>query len=322
MKAAIIREAGRRPVYSEFEEPCVGADEVLIDVSAAPLSHVTRARASGAHYSGAAGVPFVVGLDGTGRRPDGRRVYFFMPRAPFGSMASRTVVSASRCVPLPDDVDDVAAAAMAVPAMSSWAALKERARFVAGETVLVNGATGTSGRLAVQIARHLGAKKIIATGRSPIALDALGRLGANATISLALDERELANALEQQFRGGVDVVLDYLWGHSAERLLAAATKIGNPLRFVQIGSIGGPTIPLSAQVLRSFPLELVGSGIGSLPLPRILNAIDEVLRAAAVSGFAVATKAVPLADLEQYWSMSDTLTRTVFRCQEARSQDT
>lgn len=314
MKAAIVREAGQPPVYSEFDEPCAGPGEVLIDVSAAPLSHVTKARASGAHYSAAAGIPFVVGLDGTGRRPDGQRVYFFMPRAPFGSLASRTVVSASQCVPLPDDVDDITAAAMAVPAMSSWAALKERAGFVSSETVLVNGATGTSGRLAVQIARHLGAKKIIATGRNPVVLDALGGLGANVTISLAQDERVLSDALDQQFRGGVDVVLDYLWGQSAERLLAAAAKIANPLRFVQIGSIAGPTILLSAQALRSFPLELFGSGIGSLPLPRILNAVGEVLRAAAIGGFVAATKAVPLADLEQHWSTSDPLTRTVFRC--------
>lgn len=149
MKAAIVREAGRAPVYTEFEEPRPGPGEQLIAVAAAPLTHVTKARASGTHYSASAAFPFVAGLDGVGRRADGGRVYFFMPRAPFGSMAARTAVDASHCVPLPDDIDDVTAAAIAIPAMSSWAALKERARFVAGKSVLINGATGTSGRLAV-----------------------------------------------------------------------------------------------------------------------------------------------------------------------------
>ncbi|HTZ02326.1 MAG TPA: zinc-binding alcohol dehydrogenase family protein, partial [Xanthobacteraceae bacterium] len=158
MKAAIVKKAGEPPVYAEFEEPQAADGEALIEVAAAPLTHVTKARASGTHYSATAAYPFVAGLDGVGRRPDGRRVYFIMPRAPFGSMAARTAVDASHCVPLPDAVDDVTAAAIAIPAMSSWAALQERAKFKPGETVLVNGATGTSGRLAVRVARHLGAR--------------------------------------------------------------------------------------------------------------------------------------------------------------------
>ena len=95
-----------------------------------------------------------------------RRVYFVLPRAPYGSMAEQAVVPSAHCVPLPDELDDVTAAAIANPGMSSWAAYTERARLKAGETVLVNGATGTAGRLAVQIAKYLGARKVIATGRN------------------------------------------------------------------------------------------------------------------------------------------------------------
>ena len=316
MKAAIVREAGRPPVYAEFAEPSPASGENLIDVTAAPLSHVTKARASGTHYSAATAFPFVAGLDGVGRRHDGGRVYFFMPRAPFGSMAARTAVDASHCVPLPDDIDDVTAAAIAIPAMSSWAALKERAKFVAGESVLINGATGTSGRLAVRVARHLGAGRIVATGRDRDSLAALSSLGADATVALQQDDAAIARAFAQEFESGVDIVLDYLWGPSAENLLTAAAKIGKALRFVQIGSIGGAAIPLPAHTLRSFPLDLMGSGIGSVPMPRIRNAVGEVLRAASAAGLTTNAKAVPLVDVEKYWSTLDPRSRTVFLCRD------
>lgn len=319
MKAAIVREASRPPVYAEFEEPRAAAGETLIDVAAAPLSHVTKARASGTHYSASAAFPFVAGLDGVGRRADGGRVYFFMPRAPFGSMAARTAVDASHCVPLPDDIDDVTAAAIAIPAMSSWAALKERARFVAGEAVLINGATGTSGRLAVGIARYLGARRIVATGRDRDALAALSSLGADATIALQQDDPAMVRAFTQEFESGVDVVLDYLWGPSAEYLLTAAAKAGKALRFVQIGSIGGAAIALPAHTLRSFPLDIMGSGIGSIPLPRIRNAVGEVLRVASAAGLTSAAKTVPLADVEKHWSTLDPRSRTVFLCKGSQA---
>ena len=237
-----------------------------------------------------------------------------MPRAPFGSMASRTAVNASHCVPLPDTIDDVTAAAIAIPAMSSWAALTARAKFVAGESVLINGATGTSGRLAVRIARHLGAKRIVATGRDRDALAMLSSLGADATISLGQDEAAIARAFVQEFASGVDVVLDYLWGPSAETLLTAAAKIGKALRFVQIGSIGGAAIPLPAHTLRSFPLDMMGSGIGSIPLPRIRDAVGEVLHAASAAGLTTAVKTVPLDGVEEHWSTLDPRSRTVFLC--------
>jgi NADPH:quinone reductase-like Zn-dependent oxidoreductase len=316
VKAAIVREAGKAPVYAEFEEPHAASGEELIQVAAAPLSHVTKARASGTHYSASAAFPFVAGLDGVGRREDGGRVYFFMPRAPFGSMAARTAVNAAHCVPLPDDIDDVTAAAIAIPAMSSWAALKERAKFVAGESVLINGATGTSGRLAVRIARHLGAERIIATGRDRDALAALSSLGADAAVNLKQDDAAIAQAFAREFERGVDVVLDYLWGPSAEAVLTAAAKAARPLRFVQIGSIGGAAIPLPAHTLRSFPLDIMGSGIGSVPMPRIRAAFGEVLRAASAAGLTTAAKAVPLADVEQHWPALDPRSRTVFLCRD------
>ena len=316
MKAAVVKAAGKTPVYTEFEEPVAADGEIVVDVAAAPLSHVTRARASGAHYSAASDFPFVVGLDGVGRRRDGRRVYFLLPRAPFGSMAQRTVVQQSLCVALPDGIDDVTAAAIAIPAMSSWAALRLRARLAAGEVVLINGATGTSGRLAVRIAKHLGARKVIATGRNADVLSSLGARGADVVISLNQDAAALDDAFARQFGGdGVDVILDYLWGPSAECLLAAATKAGKtarPMRFVQIGSASAPAIALHYSALRSKPLELMGSGLGSLPVALMLKSIEEVLAAAVAHRFEIAASAVPLAQVEGRWANESAATRTVF----------
>src|SRR5271163_4041486 len=212
MKAAIVRGAGQTPVYREFSEPAPTEGESRIAVSAAAISHVVKSRASGAHYSSSGEFPFVVGIDGVGRLDDGSRVYFIAPRAPHGSMAEKTVAPSARCLALPDGLDDVTAAAIANPGMSSWAAYTERARLKAGETVLVNGASGTAGRLAVQIARHLGAKKVIATGRDAAALRSLAALGADLTIALVESESDLEERFKEQFAQGVDVVIDYLWG--------------------------------------------------------------------------------------------------------------
>lgn len=315
MKAAIVRGPGQTPVYGDFAEPIPFPGESRVAVTAAALSPVVRSRASGTHYSASGRFPFVVGIDGVGRLDDGSRVYFVLPEAPHGSMAERTVVPSAQCLPVPDGLDDVTAAAIAIPGMSSWAALAERARLRPGETVLVNGATGTAGRLAVQIARHLGAEKVIATGRNADALRAVAALGADVTIPLGGDEAALEDRLEAQFAAGVDVVLDYLWGRSAERLLTAGARTGAeavPIRFVQIGSISGPDITLPGAVLRSSAIELMGSGIGSIPLDRLVAAVGAILQAAVPGGFAVAADPIPLSEVGRAWSRADSSRRTVF----------
>ncbi len=315
MKAAIVRGAGQTPVYGDFAEPVVSDGENLIAVTAAAISHVVKSRASGTHYSSSGQFPFVVGIDGVGRLDDGRRVYFFLPKAPYGCMAERTVVSSAQCVALPDDVDDVTAAAIANPGMSSWAAYTERARLKVGETVLVNGATGTSGRLAVQIAKHLGAKRVIATGRNADALASVAALGADVTVPLVADQAVLEDRFKEQFAEGVDVVIDYLWGASAERLLIAGAKAGPeaiPIRFVQVGAASGADITLPGAVLRSSAIELMGSGLGSVPADRFVQAIRELLRATTPAGFKIACKPVLLSDVEQAWPNDDSTRRTVF----------
>jgi NADPH:quinone reductase-like Zn-dependent oxidoreductase len=316
MKAAVITKTGRTPVFADFDDPVPLVDEELIVVTASALSHVTKSRASGSHHTSPGSLPAVVGIDGVGRTQDGRRVYFVWPEEPLGGMAEKVAVRVDQCIPLPADVDDITAAAIAIPGMSSWAALKERAHLIAGENVLINGATGTSGRLAVQIAKYLGAKRVVATGRNLEALEQLMAIGADATVPITRPAKELETAFMEQFGGeGVDVVLDYLWGQSAEILIMAAAKAGKdavPIRFVQIGALSGGNITLPSAALRSSALVLMGSGIGSIPLKGLVGAISSVLQAVVPGKLKVETKVVPLAEVEDTWNQDNSNSRVVF----------
>jgi NADPH:quinone reductase-like Zn-dependent oxidoreductase len=221
-----------------------------------------------------------------------------------------------QCVPLPNVLDDVIAAAIAIPGMSSWAALKERAHLAAGEIVLVNGATGTAGRLAVQIAKHMGARKVIATGRDSIALQKLRVMGADVTISLTQPRLDLEAAFKREFAGeGIDVVLDYLWGQSAEVLIVAAARAGKdavPIRFVQIGAASGSDITLPSAALRSSALQLMGSGMGSIPQEHLIAAIRGVMQAVVPAKLQIEAQTVPLADVAKVWEMNRGVPRLVF----------
>lgn len=312
MKAAVVFDLAQGPVWADFADPQPHENHTLVSIRAAAISHVVKSRASGKHYSFDGTLPFGVGIDGTGTLPDGQRVYFAFPTAPWGSMAQYAPVALSHCFPLPDGLDDTAAAAMANPGMSGWAALVKRAGLQAGETVLINGATGTAGQLAVQIARHLGAKKIIATGRNPMALAALG---ADACVCLTDDDATLSAQFAELASQQIDVVVDYLWGHSAELLLPILAKRSpghRPIRYVQVGSLSGADISLNGAVLRSAPLQLMGSGIGSLPMHELLQATGEMLQAAAIGGFTIATTPARLCDVATAWPLDDSQKRTVF----------
>ncbi|NIG21142.1 zinc-binding alcohol dehydrogenase family protein [Pantoea sp. Al-1710] len=309
MKAAIVSAAGEQPVYADFPEPQADEQHVIVSVKAAAVSQLAKARASGKHYSATTQYPFITGIDGTGTLSNGDPVYFLAFDAPWGSMAERTLVPATAIVPLPASLDPVLAAAIANPGMSSWAALTRRAQLQPGETVLINGATGTSGGLAVRIARHLGAGKIIATGRNREVLDQLRAQGADITLTLD----ELPGALPALMKEGIDIVLDYLWGQSALDIMQAAVAGGEKaVRFVQIGSLSGQEITLHSKLLRSSGLTLMGSGLGSVSDADLIACISEMLNAAAESDFSVAFQMRPLSEVTQAWQEDDSRSRTVF----------
>jgi len=312
MKAALVKAAGQGPEYGDFPDPVAGRGEVMVKVTAAALSHVTRSRATGTHYSSEGQFPLIPGIDGTGLLDNGRRVYFFMPSTPLGGFAERVVLPASHCIDLPRDLDDVTAAAIAIPGISSWGALLERAALKRGETVLINGATGAAGRLAVRIARHLGAKKVIATGRNRAVLDSLR---ADAVIALGEDDDLLEKAFQAQFAQGVDVVIDYLWGRTARLALIAAARVspeGVPVRYISIGSAGGQELDLPGAVLRSSSIEIKGSGLGSIAPKRFRDALVALMKAAPQLRLAIPTHAVPLREVASAWAAPEDGRRIVF----------
>ncbi|MEK4059189.1 MULTISPECIES: zinc-binding dehydrogenase [Paenibacillus] len=306
IKAAIVKQAGIPPVLGQFPAPVESADKVIVNVSTAALSKLSKFRSLGMHYSSETNFPIVAGADGVGTLADGSRVYFALPAAPYGSLAEQTIVEKNMIIHLPKEIDEVTAAAITNPAMSSWAALVYRAQFQSGQTVLINGATSESGSLAIQIAKYLGAKKIIATGRNHSKLQSLG---ANEFVAFDMNtdngKQAFEKALEPAFAAGVDVVLDYLWGDSAFAILSAAAKAGGsrPTRFVSIGTASGQEyINMPSSLLRASTIELVGSGGRSVSQLNMLSSAQSVLDLASKGKIHIATTTFSLEDIEIAWN--------------------
>ena len=311
MNAAVVTAAGKSPVFAEFDEPAPTPGAEVITVSASALSQFSKSRSSGTHYSAEGAFPAVAGTDGVGRTEDGRRVYFVLPEAPYGALAEKCLVRASQCIEIPESLDEVTAAAIANPGMSAWAALVERAGLQPGETVLVNGATGSAGRLAVQLAKYLGAGKVIATGRNESELQELLSLGADVIIPFTLGTlhplgaQHYEQALKETFTKGIDVVIDYLWGESAKTVIVAIAKTledATPVRFVHVGGASREEeIALPGAALRSSAIQLMGSGIKSVPFAKLLSAIKNVFDAAGAAKLQIATKTMLLSEIEEAW---------------------
>jgi NADPH:quinone reductase-like Zn-dependent oxidoreductase len=303
MKAAVIHAFGQPPRFEDFPEPTAGEGEVGVNVRAAGLHPLVRALASGSHDRSTNVLPQIPGIDGVGSLDDGTRVYFSLPRPPYGTMAERCVVLRERIFPIPDRLDDLTAAAFFNPAQSSWLALT-RAQLAKGETVLILGATGVAGKLAVQIAKRLGAGKVIALGRNAQVLSELPRLGADVTISLNQPDQELIEAIVKEASPtGIHVILDYLWGRPTEAVLAAIARQDVPqgapsVRLIDLGQMAGATITLAASVLRSSGLLISGSG---LTIERLREAMPQLIAEAASGTLRIETEPVPLAQIEAGW---------------------
>jgi NADPH:quinone reductase-like Zn-dependent oxidoreductase len=316
MNAAVVESYDHPPRYTSFADPVPADGEVPVTVTAAGLHPIVKALAKGAHYGGTGQLPLIPGVDGVGRTAHGTRVLFGSSHPPYGTFAERSITRPALCTPIPDALDDSTVAAMMNSAMSSWGALAYRAHFIAGESILILGATGCAGHLAVQIARRFGAKRIVAVGRNSQALEEAQSLGADTLVSLDQDRDALISALRREIAAGIDVILDYLWGAPAEALLAAIAQKGLDhasarLRYVQIGSIASPTISLNAATLRSSGLELLGSGFGSVSMENIFASLRAVLQEAAQHPFQIKLTSASLRDVEKLWN-APTHARLVF----------
>jgi NADPH:quinone reductase-like Zn-dependent oxidoreductase len=309
MKAAVLSQVGKAPRYEDFADPRAIEGEALVRVRAAALKPIDRQLASGAHYASQQSLPIVCGTDGVGHLEDGSRVFFGGSRSPFGAMAELTVVSSVRCLRLPDSVDDVTAAAVFNPGLSAYGALKWRAQITTGESVLVLGATGVTGKFAIQTAKLLGAGRVVAAGRNETVLKTLPELGADATIRLDGSGSELSEMFAREAGAkGFDVVIDYLWGPPIEALLGALTRkdfnaASTRVRLVQVGESAGARISLPAAALRSSRLEILGAGSGSAPASREAwgEAIQWLLENVARGSLKIETEQVPLAEVESVW---------------------
>jgi NADPH:quinone reductase-like Zn-dependent oxidoreductase len=306
MKAAVVSAFDAPPRYADFPVPAVtGPDQMVVDVIAAGLHPRVRSQASGSHYTSTGELPLVPGIDGVGRGADGQLRYFVLPDVRAGAMAEQTVIDARRSVALPEGTDPVQVAAAMNPAMSSWVALRQRVPFQSGQSVLVLGATGNAGRMAVQIARLLGAGQVIAAGRSATKLAALPALGADGTVALDGDPGEVAARLGQA-AATVDVVLDYLWGAPTAAAMAAIVTgradDSQPLTWIEIGSVAGPTAAIPSAALRAARLQLVGSGQGSVSPREIVAELPALAREITRGVVDVDARPVPLADVEQAWA--------------------
>ncbi len=316
MHAAVVTAFDNPPVYQEFPTPAPQAPgEVLVDVLAAGLHPRVRSQANGSHYTSTGELPLIPGIDGVGRTAEGELRYFVLPDTTIGAMAEHTVVDLRRSVLLPEGTDPVPIAAAMNPAMSSWIALRRRIDFRPGQSVLVLGATGNAGRMAVQIAKHLGASHVIAAGRREDQLATLPALGADETIPLAQGAPEQVADRLGRAGGEIDVVIDYLWGEpSVNALIPLVTHRADeskPLTWIQVGSVAGPTAAIPSAALRAVRLQIVGSGQGSVSPRDIVAELPELAAEITRGTFAVNACAIPLRDIAEGWKNADADRRIV-----------
>ncbi len=309
MKAAVLYQVGGVPRYEDFPDPVPGPGEVLIDVKAVAVENVDRLITAGKHYTASeftANLPGIPGFDGIGSLPDGTLVGFGNTRPPYGALAERTVVSKDSVAPIPEGLDPAVAVTLATAV--TGLAIRTAAGFVAGETVLVQGATGVAGRLAVKVAKLLGAGRVVVTGRDDGALAEVAAMGADVVINTAVPDEKLREAFAAARGDGYDVVLDFLWGRPTELLLRALTpdSFGFPkvTRLVQVGESAGGSITLTAETLRTSGVEIYGA-VKGFDATTIGEAYREIVEWARSGRLTFDLERVPLRDIESAWQRTD-----------------
>jgi NADPH:quinone reductase-like Zn-dependent oxidoreductase len=280
----------------EFHEPVEGEGHAVAEVAAAGINHLDLLKASGGFYTGPPPLPSVVGSDGVGRLEDGRRVFFDATAAPHGAMAERTLVREDALLDVPEGVSDEIAAALGNSGLGAWLALEWRARLKPGETVLVLGATGAMGNVAIQAAKALGAGRVVAAARSGERLERTLARGADAVVELDA-EPDLAAAL-QGATGGADVIIDPLWGEPG---LAAMNAAAHGARHVQLGQMASLALELPAPLVRGKALNVLGFAFFHAPIEVRRDAYARLMDLAAAEELQVDVERVPLSEVHAAW---------------------
>lgn len=243
MRAAVLHEIGAEPRIGTIDDPPAGDGQAVVEVAVAGLNPVDLTRAAG--RMGDPPLPSVVGREGVGRLLDGRRVYFNPSIDPYGSWAERTLVDPDTVFDVPDDLSDDLAVSLGIAGLAAWLSVDLHARIGKGDRVLVLGATGVVGRIAVQGAKILGADHVVAAGRHADALEQVVALGADATVTLGAGDD--AEALREAGGDGFDVVIDPLYGAP---FLAALAATSAGARIVTVGQSAGPTAEIAFRALQ------------------------------------------------------------------------
>jgi NADPH:quinone reductase-like Zn-dependent oxidoreductase len=308
MNAAVVTSFAEPPHYQQFEVPQPSGDEVLADVLAVGLHPRVRSGAAGVHYTSTGTLPMIPGVDGVARLSGGQVVYFAADDDVLGPLADKTLVDPRRSVELPPGTDVAKVAAAMNPAMSSWVALHRRVPLQSGQSVLVLGATGNAGAMAVQVAKRLGAGRVVGAGRDLGRLQALLPAGADDVVQLTDDAAATSAALASA-AAETDIVIDYLWGkpaqHAITALLTARSDRSRELNWIQIGSVAGPTIELPSAALRSANFRLQGSGQGSVSPRAYVAELPALVEEISKGTIAVQARTVPLAQVEEAWTAKE-----------------
>ena len=304
MRAVIVASKGEAPVVTEFPDPIAAQGEEVVEILAAGVHQLVRSMAAGIHYASPVQFPFVPGVDAVARLTDGRRAYVGYARPPYGTISERTVIPAGWSLPIPEDstVSDAVIAGSMNPMASVWMALVHRAALQPGERVLVLGATGASGRLAVALAEEFGAGSVIAAGRNQSVLQGLADSYGATPVTLGGDGEGMTAALAEVI-ADVDVVIDYVWGPVAEAAITAISRVnhGRRIRYIEVGSMAGTEIRLPSAALRATGLEIRGSGMGSVDPSVVAAAAPDLLARVASGALGSEVVEVPLARAAEMW---------------------
>ena len=252
--------------------------------------------------------PAIVGHIGIGALADGTLIAFGGVKPPYGAMAEKAVVPQQYkmyMTQVPEGVDLAVAAALPTAALTSFLPLKWGAKLQKGETVLINGATGVSGKIAVQLVKMLGAGRIIGTGRNDEGLHAVKQLGADAVIDLKQADEQITEAFIKEAGKGYDIVLDFLWGHPSELFLKTlipkeAAFATHRTRFIQIGAAAGSSISLNVETLRTSGLEMTGAG--NISSEVVQEAAKQVWEWIKEHKLTMDIEKVPMKDIAKVWS--------------------
>jgi NADPH2:quinone reductase len=300
MRAAILREYDATPELGEFDDPAAAGDAEVAEVLAAGLNPVDIRKAAGVFpLAPKPPLPSVAGWEGVARLQDGSRVYFVDPPPPHGALAERTLIERAATHPVPDGVDDGVAVALGIAGLAGWLALTWSAKLRAGERVLVLGATGIVGQVAVQGAKLLGASRVVAAGRNEAALARASELGADATVRLG-GEDDLGQAFREAAgeAGGYDVVVDPLWGEPGLAAMEASKRF---TRHVALGQSAGMHANVSVATVRNKPLTIVGHTNYAIPFEDQQAAYAQMCEHAAAGRLTADVEKIPLDDVASAW---------------------